>query len=278
MQIDVKQILETKAPKTAKKVPGFVIRYLKKIVHQDEINALLARTQDIEGLDFVDEAIKDFNLTVEVEGIENVSPSDRIIIASNHPIGGLDGIALIGTIGKIRKDVITPVNDLLLFVEPLRPIFIPVNKTGANAADNARLLNDTFEGDKAICYFPFGLCSRRVKGRIYDLEWKKTFVTRARRHQRDIIPTHISGRLSNRFYRLAKIRKFLGIKVNIEMLYLVDEFYRQKNKTLKITFGQPISWQVLDKSRTDKEWAEQIRNYSYNMNGEPFDPAKTYTL
>lgn len=278
MQINVKKLFEQKAPKTAKKIPGFVFHYLKKIAHEDDINNLLAKTEGKDGLDFVDEAIKDFNLTVETEGLDNVSPDGRIIIASNHPIGGLDGIALIGTVGKVRRDVITPVNDLLMYIDPLRPIFIPVNKVSNNAADNARLLAETFEGDKAICYFPFGLCSRRVGKRIYDLEWKKTFITRAKRHQRDIVPTHITGRLSNRFYRLANTRKRLGIKANIEMLYLIDEFYRQKNQTLKITFGKPIPWQSLDKSRTDSEWATQIRNYSYNMNGEPFDPTKNYTL
>lgn len=280
LQIDIENIFKQKLPKLAKRLPRFVFNYLKKILHQDDINGLLVRADGVAGLPFVTEVMKEFNTGVVTEGLEHIGKDGRYIVAANHPIGGLDGIALIDTVGKIRPDVITPVNDFLLFVPNLRPLFIPVNKLGSNA-DNIRIFNETFAGDKTICYYPFGLCSRKQKGKIIDLEWKKTFITKAKACHRDIIPTHISGRNSNFFYNLSNIRKKLGIKVNIEMLFLVDEFYKQKNKTLTITFGRPIPWHTFDDRYSDSEWAMKLRNFSYNLPGDSeqiFDPEKNYTI
>lgn len=280
LTIDIEKIIGEKLPKLANKLPRFIFNYLKKILHQDDINGLLVRANGIAGLPFVTETMKEFNTGVIAEGLEHIEKDGRYIIAANHPIGGLDGIALIDTVGKIRPDVITPVNDFLLFVPNLRPLFIPVNKLGSNA-DNIKIFNETFAGDRTICYYPFGLCSRKQKGKIIDLEWKKTFITKAKTYHRDIIPTHISGRNSNFFYNLSNIRKKLGIKANIEMLFLVNEFYKQKNKTLTITFGKPIPWQTFDGRYSDSEWAMKLRNFSYNLPNDceqEFNPDKNYTL
>lgn len=240
---------------------------------------MISRGEGLYGLPFVDIVLKEFNTKVETEGSENIK-GNRLLFASNHPMGGLDGIALIDTVGRFYPDVVTPVNDILLFVPNLRPLFIPVNKHGSNA-ENIKLFNDTFAGDKTICYYPFGLCSRKKNGKIIDLEWKKTFISKARTYQRDIIPTHISGRNSDFFYNLSNIRKTLHVKANIEMLFLVNEFYKQKNKTLKITFGKPIPWQTFDKRYNDTVWADKLRKFSYkiadNYNIE-FNPDEDYTI
>lgn len=280
LQIDIEKIISQKVPKLARKLPHFIFSYLKKILHQNDINELLIRANGITGLPFVTETMKEFNTTVIANGLEHINNDKKLIIAANHPIGGLDGIALIDTVGKIRPDVITPVNDFLLFIPNLRPLFIPVNKLGSNA-DNIKIFNETFESDRTICYYPFGLCSRKVKGKILDIEWKKTFITKAKTYYRDIVPTHISGRNSDFFYNLSNIRKKLGIKANIEMLFLVNEFYKQKNQTLTITFGKPIPWQTFDKRYTDSEWAMRLRNFSYNLPNDceqVFDPNKDYTI
>jgi putative hemolysin len=206
-------------------------------------------------------------------------------VASNHPLGGLDGIALIGAVGNHRGETLTPVNDFLMFVKNLQPIFIPVSKVGsatANREESLKLFNETFAGDATICYFPFGLCSRKTKGgKIMDLDWKKTFVTKSKAYQRDIVPVHIEGRNSNFFYNLARLRKNLGIKVNIEMAFLVDEFFKQRNKQLTITFGKPIAYQTLDRRYSDAQWAEKLRTFSYQLAKDPdlvFDPEKEYTI
>ena len=245
-------------------MPGFIINYLKHVIHQKELNALLYTNRDKQGLDFVDAILQEFDAKISTSGLANIPIEGRFLIASNHPLGGLDGIALMGVVGKVRKDIVFPVNDLLMNLPNISDLFIPVNKHGSNAG-NISVFEGTFASDKAVLYFPAGLCSRKQKGRIADLEWKKSFITKARKHQRDIIPTHIDGRNSGFFYNLANLRKRLGIKANIEMLYLVDEMYNQKNKQVKIIFGKPIQYQVFDKRFTDTQWAQIVKAFVYSL-------------
>lgn len=276
--IDVEQVIAGKNPVLAKWLPGFVLNYLKAIIHQDELNQLIVQGKDMEGLPFVDIAVKAFQPEVEVRGLEHLSASKRFVVASNHPLGGLDGIVLIQAIGKVRPDIQFPVNDILLYINNLKPLFVPINKHGSNA-ENIRILDDTFRGDAVISYFPFGLVSRKSKGVIRDLDWKKTFLSKAKKFERDIVPTHINGRNSSFFYNLSNFRKFLGIKANIEMLYLVNEFFKQKNQKITITFGQPIPFQLFDKRFSDARWAEKLRGFVYFLADHPeaiFDPDRDY--
>ena len=262
--IDIERVIADKNPALLKALPGFIINYLKHVIHQKELNALLYTNRDKQGLDFVDAILQEFDAKISTSGLANIPIEGRFLIASNHPLGGLDGIALMGVVGKVRKDIVFPVNDLLMNLPNISDLFIPVNKHGSNAG-NISVFEDTFASDKAVLYFPAGLCSRKQKGRIADLEWKKSFITKARKHQRDIIPTHIDGRNSGFFYNLANFRKRLGIKANIEMLYLVDEMYNQKNKQVKIIFGKPIPYQIFDKRFTDTQWAQIVKAFVYSL-------------
>ena len=177
-------------------------------------------------------------------------------------------MALIQVVGRIRQDLVFPVNDILMNVPGLQPLFIPINKHGKNT-ENVRIIDETFASDKVILYFPAGLVSRKQKGGVIrDLEWKKTFITKAKRYHRDVIPVYISGRNSNFFYNLANWRKRLGIKANLEMLYLVDEMVKQKDKPIRITFGEPIPYINFDKSRSDSQWAEWVKERVYELGEE----------
>jgi putative hemolysin len=260
--IDVERVFYTKSPRVARKIPQFIYNYLKRVVHQEDLNAAIRRFNDQEGLDFVRSILDFMGVKINYQGIENISVDGRYIIASNHPLGGLDGMALMKVVGEVRQDIVFPVNDLLMNVPNLLPLFIPINKHGSNT-QNLIIMNGTFASDKAILYFPAGLCSRKQHGQILDLEWKKTFITKARTFKRDIIPVHINGRNSDWFYNLANWRKRLGIKANIEMLYLVDEMYKQNNKTINITFGKPISWTTFDNRFPDLVWAKKVKQHVY---------------
>lgn len=266
--IDVGKVIERKSPSLRKRLPGFIINYLRHIIHEDELNEFLRLYGHLEGVPFIAGAMEFMHTNIQVVGLENIPDSGKAIVASNHPLGGLDGLALMLTVAKRRPDIIFPVNDILMNVKNLEPLFIPINKHGSNT-ENIRIINDTFASDKIVCYFPAGLVSRKNKGIIKDLEWHPTFITKAKRFQRDIIPTHISGRNTNFFYNLAKIRKLLHIKTNIEMLYLVDEFHKQKNKTITITFGKPVSYKVFDHRHTKQEWASRMRDFIYLLEGDP---------
>ncbi len=263
IKIDVDELIHSKNPKLKSLLPRFIINYLKRIIHQDEINDFLANHKDTFGIDFADEVINLFRTKINIVNPENIPSEGRYIVASNHPLGGLDGIVLISTFGKKRKDLFFPVNDLLLYLQNLNNIFIPINKHGKNSTEGVRQINQAFESDALILYFPAGLCSRKQKGVICDLEWKKTIVSKAKQYKRDIIPVYFEARNSNFFYNLANLRKRFGIKANIEMLYLSNEMYKQKDQTFTITIGNPISHETFTKEKTDIDWANWIKNEVY---------------
>ena len=262
--IDVEKVFYTKSPRVARKIPQFIYNYLKRVVHQEDLNEAIRRFNDQQGLDFVRSILAHMGVKITYQGIENIAVDGRYIIASNHPLGGLDGMALMKVVEEVREDIVFPVNDLLMNVPNLLPLFIPINKHGSNT-QNMLIMNETFASDKTILYFPAGLCSRKQQGKILDLEWKKTFITKARTYKRDIIPVHIKGRNSDWFYNLANWRKRLGIKANIEMLYLVDEMYKQNNKNISITFGKPISWTTFDNRFPDIIWAKKVKQHVYTL-------------
>ncbi len=265
-QIDVDKVLRSKAGKAYRFIPGVLISYLKRIVHQEEINEALIDLKDYQGLGFIEKALIDrFGLDIQVVNPENIPARGRYIVASNHPLGGLDGMALMHVIGKKRSDIKFVANDILLELRNLKELFVPVNKHGRNKAEFVRAMEECFDSDQMILIFPAGLVSRRQGPGIRDLEWKKTFVSRAVRHQRDVIPVYIEGKNSNFFYNLALWRKRLGIKFNVEMLYLPDEMFRQQSKTIRIIFGKPVSHKKFTKEFTYHQWAQKMKEHVYGL-------------
>ncbi|MFP4470238.1 MAG: 1-acyl-sn-glycerol-3-phosphate acyltransferase [Bacteroidota bacterium] len=268
--IDLDKVLADKNPTLKKVMPGFVLSYLRRVIHQEEVNEAIYSNRDKFGVDFVNAILDMFGAVIKVKGLENLPETGRQIIASNHPLGGLDGMALMSVVGRKRRDFLFPVNDLLMYLPNLRELFIPINKHGSNA-DNIQIFNDTFASDVLLLYFPAGLVSRKQKGKIMDVDWRKTFLTRAIKYKRDVVPVHISGRNTNFFYGIANWRKRLSIKANIEMLYLVDEMFRQKNKVVEITFGKTIPIETFDKRHSHAEWAELLKKHVYALGrGEDF--------
>ena len=268
-QIDIKQVLRQKAPSVARKIPGFMVDYLIRTVHQDELNEILRRYHDKDGVAFMQELIGYFDLNLELVNEENIPAEGRYIFASNHPLGGLDGICLSAIIGgRFDGKIRYLVNDLLLYLSNLRSIFVPINKHGAQGKKNAELIEKAYASDNQIITFPAGLCSRKQNGKIQDTEWKKSFIQKAVEYRRDIVPVFFEGRNSNFFYRLANMRKALGIKMNYEMIYLPDEMFRQRGKDFRIRFGKPVPWQRLDDGKPAKVWAERLREYVYKLKNE----------
>jgi len=264
-KIDVEHVLFSKNPALAKAVPAFVINYLKKIVHQDELNEFLEKYGHLKDSGLIAAGLSHFKIKYKVSGSENIPDSGRYIFVSNHPLGGLDGLVFIYELSKRFHDIKFPVNDILTNIKNLSGIFLPVNKHGSQAKEAARMIEEAYSSDCQILYFPAGLCSRKRRGVIRDLQWQKSFITKSIQHKRDIVPAFFSGRNSNFFYNLANVRKLLGIKANIEMLYLADEMFKQKDKEIRLVFGKPIPWETFDKSRSALEWAEWVKSKSYDL-------------
>jgi len=265
LKIDVEQILYSKNPALRKVVPGFIVRYLKRIVHQDELNEFLKSAGHLKDAEFIKAGLAFFNISYRAFCKENIPVSGRYIFVSNHPLGGLDGLVFINELSKYYKDLKFPVNDILMNIRSLSGIFLPVNKHGTQDREAVRKIEEAYASECQILYYPAGLCSRKKKGIIRDLQWHKSFISKSVQYKRDIVPAYFSGRNSNFFYNLSNIRNFLGIKANIEMLYLADELFKQKGKAIDLVFGKPIPWQTFDKSKTAPEWAEWVKGKSYEL-------------
>ena len=264
--IDVDKIIKEKAGDKAKYIPSFLISYLKKVIHQDEINEFLSGVRDKVGVDFLEECVKYLDITLDIHGLENLPKDGLSTFVSNHPLGGQDGISLGYILGRHYDGRIKYlVNDLLMNLHGLAPLCIPINKTGSQSRDFPRMVETGFQSDNHIIMFPAGLCSRRRGKEIRDLAWKKTFITKSVETHRDVVPIHFEGRNSGFFYGLANFCKFLGIKFNIAMLYLPDEMYKNRHKTFKVTFGKPIPWQTFDRSKTPAEWAAYVQDLVYKL-------------
>lgn len=263
--IDIEQVLKNKNAKLHQWLPGFVLRYIKRIVHEKDINQVMAKIGHLQGMDFVNALIHEFGVEVSLTGAENIPMDVPVIFASNHPLGGMDGVAFMYALGKYRTDIRFLVNDILTNIKNFEPMFIPVNKHGANSREVTKLIEETYAGDHAVLVFPAGLVSRKQPGGIKDLEWKKSFISKAKRYKKNVVPVYIEGRNSNFFYNMANLRKKLGIKANLEMFYLADEMFAQRGKKVVIHIGKPISYKYFDQSKTETQWAEEVKKVVYQM-------------
>jgi putative hemolysin len=272
--VDLKKIFREKNPRLAFYIPGIVYRYLNHALHIKEINDFLSVHGSKIGLEFTEAAIKEFNIKTTLIGENNLPENGRFIFASNHPLGGFDGLVLLTLLRRKYKDVRSISNDILSSVVNMKPFFVPINKHGILTHESAILLDEVMASETQILTFPAGLVSRKINGRIIDPEWHKNFISKAVKHKRDIIPVHVSGRCTDFFYRLANLRKFLGIKSNLEMFYLPDETFRHRNEHITITIGAAISYQTFDKTKRPDAWAKSVQKYVYSLgegNHRPFD-------
>ena len=267
--IDIEKILRGKVGHRMKYVPKALVRWLKHILHEDEVNEFLWQSRHKQGTEWLEECVKYLGMTLNILGQENLPAKDDgrlYTFVSNHPLGGQDGVALGSIIGRHYDDRFRYlVNDLLLNLPGLKPLCIGINKTGKQSRDFPRMVEAGFSGENHILMFPAGLNSRKIDGEIHDLPWKKTFVTKSVEYKRDVVPIHFSGRNSERFYRIAKWQQRLGLKVNIAMLFLVDEMYRNTNKTFTVKIGKPIPWQTFDKRKTPAQWAMWVEEQVYKL-------------
>ena len=260
--LDLDQIVKSRFG--AKKIPQFILNWLKRFIHQDFLNGLLG--QGYLGVEFLEKAIEYYDVHVTVEGLENIPAEGRFTFAGNHPLGGIDAVSVLAVVGR-RYDgnIVVPANDFLMAIKQIAEYTIPVNKMGGQSADLIRLMNDAFASDRQVVIFPAGLCSRKIDGIVQDLPWKKTFITKSRLSQRDVIPVWFSGQNSKRFYRLDKLRNLLKLKLNIAMLTLPDELHKCQHKSYRMVFGKPIPWQTFTPEKRDAEWAAWVREKVYEL-------------
>ena len=266
--IDLENILRSKMGSKVKWIPSPLVRWLKHIIHQDEVNRYLWESRHLKGTEWLEECVRYLDATLDIVGAENLPAKDDgrlYTFVSNHPLGGEDGVALGAIIGRHYDGRFRYlVNDLLMNLPGLAPVCIPINKTGKQSRDFPKMVEAGFQSDNHMLMFPAGLCSRRKNGVIKDIDWKKTFISKSVEYQRDVVPIHFGGQNSNFFYRLANFSdRFLPF--NLAMLFLVDEMYKNVHKTFRVSIGKPIPWQTFDKSKTPMEWAQFVKEQVYKL-------------
>ncbi len=268
LQINIDEILRTKAPDKYRYIPRFVVNYLTRVIHQDALNGFILSAQHLQGVDYLHAILKFVDAKIIIQGEENLPSKDAspCIFVSNHPLGAIDGVgvgAMLGDYydGRIRYMV----NDLLMNVPGLAPLCIPINKVGSQSRNLPQQVAAGLSGNNHLIMFPAGICSRRKNGLVRDLDWGKQFVVQSVKNQRDVVPMFFSGCNSDFFYRLANLRASLGIKLNVEMLYLPDEMFKNAHKTFTLTIGKPIPWQVFDKTKRPQEWSRYVRDIVYKL-------------
>jgi putative hemolysin len=264
LQIDIDKVLQEKNPKLKFWIPKFILTWFKNFIHQDEMNKVLRDGKDLNGVDFAQFVIDEMGAKITYVGLENIPKSGGCIVASNHPLGGLDGMAFMVGVSKVRSDFKFLANDILMNIEPLKDHFIPVNKLSKNSKNHLSLISNEYKSNKAILVFPAGLCSRKIKGEIMDLPWQKSVISKSIEHQLPIVPTFIEGENSQMFYNVANFRKFLSLKFNIEMLLLPNELYKQKGKAITVYFGKPIDYTKFSKKRILAD-SQKLKNFVYKI-------------
>lgn len=268
--IDIDAVLQGKMGKKARWVPRPAVSWLKKTIHQDEVNDFLWESRGLTGTPWLKATMKYLDMVLEIEGAENLPSKDDgrlYTFVSNHPLGGIDGVALGSIIGEHYDDNFRYlVNDLLMNLPGLAPLCIPINKTGKQSRDFPAMVEAGFRSDHHMLMFPAGICSRKGSdGQIRDIDWKKTFVSKSVETHRDVVPIHFGGRNSEKFYRIANLGDRLKLKFTIATLWLVDEMYKNVGKTFRVTIGKPIPWQTFDKSKSPVQWAQWVREQVYSL-------------
>ena len=257
--LDVEKVL---GPKLMKKLPRFAVNFFKRRIHQDEINDCIMHAEHYKGAGFFDEALKYVDITYRIRGEENLEPGKKYLFAANHPLGGPEALIIGSVFRRIYGDGFkVPVNHLLAHLKPLNEFFVPVRVYGSNRnRELGEQIADMFRSDYQVLVFPAGMCARKIKGKVTEMPWKKMFITQSRKFERDIVPVHITGFNSRRFFFFTKLSMFLKLKFNLGMIFLVDELFNKKGEEFVVTFGKPVPYTTFDRTRTDLQWAAEIKD------------------
>lgn len=257
--LDVEKVL---GPKLMKKLPRFAVNFFKRRIHQDEINDCIMHAEHYKGAGFFDEALKYVGITYRIRGEENLELGKKYLFAGNHPLGGPEALIIGSVFRRIYGDGFkVPVNHLLANLKPLNEFFVPVKVYGSNKnRELGEQIADMFRSEYQVLVFPAGMCARKIKGKVTEMPWKKMFITQSRKFERDVVPIHISGFNSRRFFFFTKLSMFLKLKFNLGMIFLVDELFNKKGQEFVITFGKPVPYTTFDKSKTDLQWAAEIKD------------------
>lgn len=236
---------------------------LRQLVHEQEINAFLAGNRDVAGLDWIDRIFEQFNFSYRVSAREraNIPAQGRVLVVANHPIGSLDGLALLRLVGEVRQDVKIVANDLLCHFEQLRSLLIPVDVFGnGSAIGSYRKVVAALEAERAVIIFPAGEVSRAGPLGVRDPDWRGGFLHFARKAQAPLLPVRIAARNSLLFYGVSLLSKPAGT------MLLSDEMFKQQDKTICFHVGEVIpNARLLSGEVNERRLVQRLRKHVYKL-------------
>lgn len=266
--IDINKIISEGNSPVLRKLPRFIINIMAKIIRQNDMNQILNKLSDDKGIHFLPKMIEEFNLTLDIEGLENLPENGKCFFTANHPFGIIDGLIITYIVSNKYGDIKAIGNDAFMFIHQLRPLIAAVNVFGKSSKEYIKALDLVYNSNVPITHFPAGEVSRKYERKVEDTVWQKSFITKSISSQRDIVPIHFHGTNSILFYFIHKVRKTLGIKVNLELLLLPREMFKKRNKTIKISIGKPISHKLFNTDYNHFQWAQKVREYIYSLNNK----------
>ena len=268
LQVDIEAILKSKFPRAFKFIPGFIVKGLYNFFQLETINGVLLEYRNIRGGNFVSKVLEKMNIQLNVHGIEKLPMSGGVIVVANHPMGGLDAMCLLKVLNDQRNDLKVIANEIVTFIPQLQEQFAGVNKLARSSKEALKNIDLMYQSGGVIEVFPAGLCSRKINGKVVDLEWQKSFISKAIQYNLTVVPVFIDGSNSNQFYNLAKFRRFFKIKFNLEMMLLPKELSKQVNRSVHLHFGNPIPPTRFHKAKA-WEQAQELKNYVYTLADNP---------
>lgn len=264
--LNIEQSITNKFPGFTQQTPlvrNSTLSILRKLTHEREINAFLHEHQGNRGIDFIDRIFDYFNFTYNVSQRErnNIPAQGRVIIIANHPIGSLDGLALVRLVSEVRKDVKIIANDMLMALEPLHDLLLPLdNMTRTAYKQSYKNILQSLNDDQAVIIFPAGEVSRATPKGIRDGKWQAGFLHFARKTQAPILPIFISAKNSLLFYSASILFKPLSTAL------LAHEMFNKKSAEIKFRVGEMIPPQALESNQLmDKALIKRLKKHLYKI-------------
>ena len=264
--INIERAVDEKFPSLSQK-PDLIrkptLSILRKLINESEINNFLDQHQNTLGINFIDAVFDYFNFSYAISNRDkqNIPAQGRVVIIANHPLGSLDGLALLKLVSEVRRDVRIVANDMLMNFAQLEKLFIPLdNMTSTSFRRSYKNVLTALENDEAVIIFPAGEVSRTSPTGIKDGKWRAGFLHFARKTNSPVLPIHVNGKNSALFYSASLLAKPLSTAM------LAGEMFKQRNSTLLFRVGEMIPVSELNSDQVaDKALLKRLKKHLYSL-------------
>lgn len=266
--LNIEAAINEKFPElTQKKTGKLALKVIKSLTHENEINDFIDSHQHLKGFAFLNEVLNYFNFSYKVnsDALSRIPAQGRVVMVANHPIGSLDGLALLKMVRSVRPDVRIVASDLLNNIEPLRSLFLGIDNISSKASHKTQFKNifEALENEEAVIMFPAGEVSRIRPNGVRDGKWKAGFLKLAAKAKAPVQPIYIDARNSSLFYALSTLYKPLGT------MMLVKEMFNKSHQQIEFFVSKPIPWKNIAKHDLPaKNLANKMRKQLYKLDKE----------